>query len=147
MTWEMNISGDWMCDFRPYAAYLKLKQHQYKLHHATFYHVRQTPPKKKIIIIIRPPRNFLSYSKSYCQLRARRALSLYNNVPLSTRRVLSLCKVCGNKTLLALNRTSRNSINALVVLSWRYLKVYVTIIWALTLSLIMYMYVTLATDI
>ena len=53
----------------------------------------------------------------YRQLRTRRALSLFNDVPLTTRRALSLYKVCGNSALLVLTRTSLHSINALLVLS------------------------------
>ena len=50
-------------------------------------------------------------------LRARRALSLFNNVPMRTRRVLLLAKDYGESALLVLNRTSLNSVNALLVLS------------------------------
>ena len=57
---------------------------------------------------------------SYCQLRARRALSLFNNVPLRSRRPLLLHKVYGDNALLVLNETSLNSINALLVVSQRY---------------------------
>ena len=65
---------------------------------------------------------FLIYSyikRGYCQLRARRALSLFNNVALRTRRVLSLYNVYGDSALLVLNGTLLNSINALLVLSRR----------------------------
>ena len=54
----------------------------------------------------------------YRQLRARRALSLFNDVPLRTRSALSLCKVNGDSALLALNGTALNSDNALLALSW-----------------------------
>ena len=43
----------------------------------------------------------------YIQLRARRELSLFNNVPLRTRRALSLYKVYGDNALLVLSRTAR----------------------------------------
>ena len=67
----------------------------------------------------------------YHQLRARRALTQFIDVPLRTRRVLLLYKVYGNGALLnfnclreiktqSLNGTSLNSINALLVLSWLY---------------------------
>ena len=55
-------------------------------------------------------------------MRARRALTLFQDVPLRTRRVLSLYKVYGNSALLVLNWTSLNSDNALLVLNehlWR----------------------------
>ena len=39
-------------------------------------------------------------TQSYHQLRARRALSLFNDVPLRTRRALSLYKVYGDSALL-----------------------------------------------
>ena len=42
----------------------------------------------------------------YCQLRARRALSIFKDVPLRTRRGLSLYNVYGNSTLLVFNGTS-----------------------------------------
>ena len=54
------------------------------------------------------------------QLRARRALSLFNNVPFRTRMVLSLYKVCGDSALLVLNRTWLNSINTLLLLNQQY---------------------------
>ena len=41
----------------------------------------------------------------------RRALSLYDNVPLRTRRVLLLYKVYGNSAFLVLNGTLLNSVN------------------------------------
>ena len=54
------------------------------------------------------------------QLRARRALSIFKNVLLRTRRTLSLHKFNGNSALLFLNGTSLNSDSALLVLNWRY---------------------------
>ena len=59
----------------------------------------------------------------YCQLRARRALSLLHDVPLRTRRALSLCKVYGDSALLVLNGTLLNSVNALLAFSRRYIHV------------------------
>ena len=53
----------------------------------------------------------------YCQLRARRALLIFNDVPLRSRRVLSLYKVYGDSALLVLNGTLMNSVNALLVLN------------------------------
>ena len=46
---------------------------------------------------------------------------LFKDVPLRTRRVLSLCKVCGDSALLVLNGTLLNSINALLALGKRYM--------------------------
>ena len=53
------------------------------------------------------------------QLRARRALMQFNNVPLRTRTALLLYKVYGDNALFVLNGTSMNSANALLVLSRR----------------------------
>ena len=50
-------------------------------------------------------RNLMMNRRKYCQLRARRALTLFNDVPLGTRRVLSLYKVYENSTLLLLTGT------------------------------------------
>ena len=52
-------------------------------------------------------------------LRARRALTRFKDVPLRTRRALSLHIVYGVRTVLVLNRTSLNSVNALLALSRR----------------------------
>ena len=52
-------------------------------------------------------------------MRAKRALSLFNNVPLRTRKVLSLYKVYGNSALLVFTRML-NSVNNFLVLSRRY---------------------------
>ena len=58
---------------------------------------------------------------AYCQLRARRALSLLKDVLLRTRRALSLYKLYyDDNALLVLNGTSLNSVSALLALSWRY---------------------------
>ena len=61
----------------------------------------------------------MTFRHAYSQLRARRALSLYNDVPLRTRRALSLHKVYGNSALLVLNGISLNrvTVNALLVLN------------------------------
>ena len=56
-----------------------------------------------------------------CRLRARRALMLFKDVPLRTRRALSLYKVYGDNALLVHNGTSLNSISALLALSRRLL--------------------------
>ena len=53
------------------------------------------------------------------KLRARRPLSLINNVPLRTRRGLLPYKVDGDSALLVLNGTLLNSLNALLALSRR----------------------------
>ena len=58
---------------------------------------------------------------SYCQLRARRALSIFKDVLFRTRRALSLYKVYGDSALLVLNGTSLISDSALLVLNWWYL--------------------------
>ena len=57
--------------------------------------------------------------KSFMSKSTRRALTLFNHVPLSTRRALhvSLYKVYANSVLLVLNRTLLHGINALLVLS------------------------------
>ena len=52
------------------------------------------------------------------QLRARRALMLFNDVSLRTRRALSLYKVYGVGALLVLNWTSLNRVNALLAPSY-----------------------------
>ena len=52
----------------------------------------------------------------YRQLRARRALLQIKDVPLRTRRALSLYKVSGNSALLVLNGTSLICNNALLAL-------------------------------
>ena len=52
----------------------------------------------------------------YCQLRARKALMLVKDVPLRTRRVVSLYKVYGDIALLVLNRTLLNSFHTLLAL-------------------------------
>ena len=57
----------------------------------------------------------------YRQVRVRRALSLFTDVPLGANSLLSLYKVCGGSALVVLNWTSLNSDNALLVLSRRYI--------------------------
>ena len=49
---------------------------------------------------------------------------LFRDVPLRTRRALSLFKVYGDSALLVLNGTSFNSINALLALNRRYATFY-----------------------
>ena len=46
---------------------------------------------------------------------------MFKDVPLRTRRALSLYKVCGDSALLVLNGTSLNSVNAFLALSRGYL--------------------------
>ena len=48
-----------------------------------------------------------------------RGLSTVQDVPLRTRRALSLYKVYGDSTLLVLNRTSLNIDSALLTLKWQ----------------------------
>ena len=62
----------------------------------------------------------LLYFVSYRQLRARRALLNFKDVPLRTRRALSLYKVFGDSALLVLNGTSLNSDSTLLILNWQY---------------------------
>ena len=69
--------------------------------------------------------------EAYRQLRARRALVMFKDAPLRTRRALSLYKVYGDSALLVLSGTSLNSVNALLALSRRY------ILWALLEPLIL----------
>ena len=59
----------------------------------------------------------------YHQLRARRALMLFKDVPLRTKRGLSLYKVCGDSALLVLNGTLLNNVNVLLALSGRYVQI------------------------
>ena len=66
----------------------------------------------------------ISISKrAYRQLRARRALLIFKDVPLRTRKAPLLYRVYGDSSLLVLNRTSLNSdsYSALLALNWRYL--------------------------
>ena len=58
----------------------------------------------------------IQISSDECQ----RALSLFNDVLMRSRRALSLYKVYDDSALLVLNGTSLNSVNALLVLSQRY---------------------------
>ena len=57
----------------------------------------------------------------YPQLRARRALLLFKDVLLRTRRVLLLYKVYGNSILLVLNKTAFNSVDAFLALGRPYI--------------------------
>ena len=56
-------------------------------------------------------------NRIYRRLRARRALMLFNDAPLRTRRVLLLYKVNYNSSLLVLNGMSLNGANILLVLN------------------------------
>ena len=55
----------------------------------------------------------------HCQFRARRALSLFKDVPLKTRRALSPQTLSSNSSLLVLNRTTVNIDSALLALNRR----------------------------
>ena len=57
----------------------------------------------------------------YRQLRARRVLLQFKDVPLRTKRALLLYKVYGDSALLVLNGTSLIRNNALLALNWRYI--------------------------
>ena len=59
----------------------------------------------------------------YRQLKARRALSLFKDVLLRTRRALLPRTLYSDSTLLVLNRTSLNIDSALLALNWRYMPV------------------------
>ena len=71
----------------------------------------------------------LNQYQSYRQLRARRALILFKDVPLRTRRALSLYKVCGDSALLVLNGILLNSVNALLALSQQYISMTIIMIF------------------
>ena len=58
---------------------------------------------------------------TYRQLRARKALSIFKDVPLRTRMTLLLYNVYGNSALLVLSRTSLNTDSALLALNWYFL--------------------------
>ena len=58
-------------------------------------------------------------SRTYCHLRARRALLQFKDVPLRNKKALLLYKICGDSTLLVLNGTSLNCNNAHLALNWR----------------------------
>ena len=64
------------------------------------------------------------YTLQCCQFQARRALMLFKNVLLRTRKALLVYKVYGNNTLLVLNEISLNSVNALLALSRRFYEVF-----------------------
>ena len=64
-------------------------------------------------LVIMPMRK---YKCKYRQLRARRALLQFKDVPLRTRRALLLYKVYGDSALLVLNGTSLICNNALLAL-------------------------------
>ena len=67
-------------------------------------------------------KNYVNHRRDivYRQLRARRALLKWKNVPLRTRRALLLYKVYGDSALLVLNGNSLICNNALLALNWRY---------------------------
>ena len=68
---------------------------------------------QKIILISSP-----GFSLLHRQLRARRALVLFKDVPLRTRRaIILLYKVYDDSALLVFNETSLNSVNAFLALS------------------------------
>ena len=54
-----------------------------------------------------------------CQLRARRALMLFNSFSLRTRRVILPYTLYSDSPLLLLNKTSLTIIHALLTLTWR----------------------------
>ena len=60
----------------------------------------------------------LAHNWQYHQLRTRKTLSIFTDVPLRTRRALSLYKVYGDGALLVLNGTSSKSDNTLLALNW-----------------------------
>ena len=75
--------------------------------------------------VLSPQRGYadsLNANRAYRQLRARRALLQLKDVPLRTRRGLSLYKVNSNSALLVLNGTSFICNSALLALSWRYVQ-------------------------
>ena len=63
-------------------------------------------------------------NESNRQLRTRRALTLFNDVPLRTRRTLLPQTLYSDSALLVLNGTSLNSVTALLALNW-----WNTILW------------------
>ena len=64
---------------------------------------------KQIIVDFAKHQQILNINcTTYRQLRARRALSLFKDVPLKTRRALLLYKVYEDNCLLVINRTSFN---------------------------------------
>ena len=56
------------------------------------------------------------------------ALSIFKDVPLRTRRALSLYKVYGDSTLLVLIKTSLNSDSALLALNWRTISCHIALL-------------------
>ena len=57
------------------------------------------------------------FTRTQFQLTARRALSIFKDVPLRTRGALSLYNVYGDSALLVLNGTSLNIDSALLALN------------------------------
>ena len=62
----------------------------------------------------------LLVDSSTCQLRARRASMLFEDVLLRTRRALTVYKVYGIRALMVLSETPLDSVNNLLALDWRY---------------------------
>ena len=60
---------------------------------------------------------FVSSIKIICQLRARRALSIFKDVPLRTRRALLPLTLYSDSALLVLNRTTLNIDSTLLALN------------------------------
>ena len=60
------------------------------------------------------------FSRKYCRLRTRRALTLFKDVLLRTRRALPPSTLYSDRILLVLNRTSLNSAKALLALNWQF---------------------------
>ena len=89
---------------------------------------RELPQKSKNAKITVRENNGLysiQFSYSYRHLRARRALSIFKDVSLSTRRVQLLYNVYmyGDSAFLVLNRASLNSDSTLLTLNWWYVLV------------------------
>ena len=78
--------------------------------------------------------NLTGHAVTHLHLRARRALMLFKDVLLRTRRALLLYIVYGDSPLLALNGTSLNSVNALLAPSWRYWPKWMQMVWFWTKS-------------
>ena len=57
---------------------------------------------------------------THCQVRARRVLSIFKDVPLRTRRVLLPYTFYSNSALLVLNRTSLDIDSSLLAFNWQY---------------------------
>ena len=87
------------------------------------YKLTQKKKKKQLYLILPCSNSFQKIRDRHiimCQLRARRVLSTFKDVPLRTRRALPLCNVYGDSALLVLNGISLNSDCALLALNWQY---------------------------